>query len=363
MVERDRFGRRLALSVAEALPVDVRRARIDLLIHQAAREVLEPPIDLAIDERRRRRERQARRQLLQHVVTHLMIRRVRRLVLEIGADPGAKRLERVEVSQILGQLIVQRRHDALLDLFERHRIVHLTSGEIGDGIVVWVGQGELLGLADVDADHGFVEARRIRGGAELDRRLLVLIDRALDAFFVGTLALQLDDHRVAGLDDGAFDRFESRGALAQPLERLVHRFVLNGHRRTRRANLAQVARIEGGQHVEAGLEGERAAFFEHEILNVRRGHRLDAALDQRLADRLRDQIFGDVLHDLPAKSLAHDGGRHLARPESWNASGTAELGGGLADGLVDHRAWDFDHQVTACLADVYQFCFHVVGKS
>ena len=52
-----RLGRRLPLPLAELLPVDVRLHRIDLLFHQPPDELLDAPIDLAIEQRRRHVER------------------------------------------------------------------------------------------------------------------------------------------------------------------------------------------------------------------------------------------------------------------------------------------------------------------
>ena len=48
-------------------------ARIDLLFHQPPREVLEAPIDFALDERRRHVERHARGELLHQLGAHLAL--------------------------------------------------------------------------------------------------------------------------------------------------------------------------------------------------------------------------------------------------------------------------------------------------
>ena len=47
------------------------------------------------------------------------------------------------------------------------------------------------------------------------------------------------------------------------------------------------------------------------------GFKKDLALfDQRLTDRLGDQLFGDILHDLRFESLLDHVGRDLARTEA-----------------------------------------------
>src|SRR2546430_13252681 len=60
-----RFDGRLALAFAERLPVDAGLPRIDALVHHPPREILEPAIELAVDERRRELVRNPLRELLQ----------------------------------------------------------------------------------------------------------------------------------------------------------------------------------------------------------------------------------------------------------------------------------------------------------
>ena len=119
------------------------------------------------------------------------------------------------------------------------------------------------------ADHFGVEARRIRRRAELDADLLVLLGVAVLAVLVGALALEPDHHGVAGFDDAAFDRFEARVALAQALERLVDHLVVDRARRFGRLDGREVAGIETRHDVERRLEGQRLAFFEDQVLDVR----------------------------------------------------------------------------------------------
>ncbi len=93
--------------------------------------------------------------------------------------------------------------------------------------------------------------------------------------------------------------------------------------------------IEAGHDVERRLEGQRLAFFEDEVLDVGRLDRLDALFDERVADGLRDQVLGDVLHDLRLEALADHVGRDLAGAEAGDLRGAAELRGGVADGFVN----------------------------
>ena len=54
----------------------------------------------------------------------------------------------------------------------------------------------------------------------------------------------------------------------------------------------------------------------HDVPDVRRGDRLEAALAQRLADDARNQVVRDVVQDLVPVALLDDGRRHLAGPET-----------------------------------------------
>ena len=149
--------------------------------------------------------------------------------------------------------------------------------------------------------------------------VLVLVELTALAVLIRALALEADHHRVARFDGAALDRFVPRVAFAEALERLVDGLVFDGRRRLGRLDGAEVAGIETRDHVEGGLEGERLAFFEHQVLDVGRGNRLDAFFHQRVADRFRDQVLGDVLHDLRLEALADHVRRHLAGTEARDA--------------------------------------------
>ena len=79
------------------------------------------------------------------------------------------------------------------------------------------------------------------------------VGRGRHAVGAGGLALEVDDQRVA-LGHAALDRLEARGAFAQPLERLLHGVVVDGHRGASQLDVAEVARIERRHHVEGGGE-------------------------------------------------------------------------------------------------------------
>src|SRR5688572_20993499 len=107
----DGFARRLALALAERVPVDAGLAGIDLLLHEPAREVLDAAVDLALDERGGRVERHAGSELLHEPGAHLALGAVTRFVLEILPHARAQSLEAVELAEVLRELIVERRED------------------------------------------------------------------------------------------------------------------------------------------------------------------------------------------------------------------------------------------------------------
>ena len=77
--------------------------------------------------------------------------------------------------------------------------------------------------------------------------------------------------------------------------------------------------------------------------------------DERVADGLRHEMLGDVLHDLRLEALADHGRRHLAGPEAGNLRGAAQLRRGVADGFIDHRARHLDREIAACFVHVDNF--------
>src|SRR2546428_772412 len=78
----------------------------------------------------------------------------------------------------------------------------------------------------LEAEELLVEAGRIRFRAELDADVGVPVGRA-----PRVAPLEVHDQRVAVIDAAAFDRLEARRAIAQALQRELHRFVVDRARR------------------------------------------------------------------------------------------------------------------------------------
>ena len=166
----DRFARGVALALAERLPVDAGLPRVDVLVDQPAREVLEAAIDLALDERGRHLERHPRGELLHQLAR---ARRARPRAAPRARDPRGRAPAApssvLELAEILGELVVELGEDPALDALHRDGVVDRRVRELGDRVVGRIVNGERLGRADLEAEQLLVESGRVRLGAELDR--------------------------------------------------------------------------------------------------------------------------------------------------------------------------------------------------
>ena len=120
----------------------------------------------------------------------------------------------------------------------------------------------------------------------------------------------------------------------------------------------EVAEVERRHGLDGGRERERLSLFERDVLDVRRVHRLDAALLQRFIDGARNEAVHHVVEDLLLEPLLDERGRHLAGPEAGNAR---LLGVALGDAIdlgVDDVARDLDREGLLRVADVSEFGFH-----
>ena len=84
---------------------------------------------------------------------------------------------------------------------------------------------------------------------------------------------------------------------------------------------AVVAGVDLRHGLERGRERQGPAFFDLDVLDVRRRHRPDVALPEQVADDARHEVLGGLLEDLIPQPLAHQPGRRLARPEPGDAHG------------------------------------------
>jgi hypothetical protein len=289
-------------------------------------------------------------------------------VLEIRTHVRAQRLEGIKRPEILGQLVVELRHDALPDRFHRDLVADCGARELRNRVVGGIVHVESFRLSVRQADQFLIEPGRVRRRADLDGDVVVPIGMRFtwrrDAAVLRTRrrrSLEIDNDRVAHLHAAVFHRFVPRCALAKARQRFVHRSLVYLHVLLAEREPAVVARIDRRNGLEARCEFERLPLFDDHIADVRRVHRLHASRAQRLVDSAGDEAVGHVVQNLIAEALPHNFGRHLARTESRNACGAAVITRDLVDFGVDDRAGDFDDEALAGVADVYEFGFHDQG--
>ena len=174
---------------------------------------------------------------------------------------------------------------------------------------------ECLGRAGLEAEQLLVESRRVGFRAELDADVLVHVGAGV-RLATRVPPLEIEHDGVAVIDAASFDRLEPRRAIAQPLQRRLHRFVVDRIRRAPERDRREIAGIEWRDRVERRREGQRLAFFDCHVADVGRVDRLEAALAQRLVDGARNQVVRDVVQDLVLEALLDDAGRCLSRPEA-----------------------------------------------
>jgi hypothetical protein len=136
--------------------------------------------------------------------------------------------------------------------------------------------------------------------------------------------------------------------------------VFVDHRRTAsERETAIVAGVNGRDSFEARSELEWLALLDDDVSDIWGIYGFDAAGPKRFIHRPRDKAMRNVVENLIAKTLTDDLGGDLARPEAGDPCSSAVVFRYLIYLGVYHSAGDFDDEVFACVADVYEFGFHV----
>jgi hypothetical protein len=105
-------------------------------------------------------------------------------------------------------------------------------------------------------------------------------------------------------------------AIAQALQRAVHRLVVDRDRRALQRDRGQIAGLERRHGVEGRRERQRPPFLDRHVAHVRRVDRFHSAFAQRIVDRARNQVLGHVVEDLILEALLDDARRRLAGAEA-----------------------------------------------
>ena len=235
----------VALGRPELVPVDAGLPRIDLLLDQPPRELLDPAVQLVLHQHARApRTAPACASCASRSRAHLAVGLVRRLVLEVLPHARAQRRQRVEVAEVLRELVVQRRHDALLDGLQRHRVLAPRRPPSPARRSRPGSDRERRRRARPRARPG---ARRTPAGsprAQLDRHVLVRLGRRRASRAVSTCASRSTVRPVVAASGRPSTgskraaRWRSRSSVA------VHGRLLDRHRRLAQRDAAVVARIE-----------------------------------------------------------------------------------------------------------------------
>ena len=154
-------------------------------------------------------------------------------------------VERVELAEVLRELVVERRARRACGCRARSRCRRLRcppapaprSRRDSAAGTTWSSPA-------LEPGELGVESGRVRRRADLDGHAFVLFLLAGLAVLVERLALEIDDERVAIVGGAALDRLEARRAFAQPLERLVDGFVFDVDRRPPHFDRRELAGIE-----------------------------------------------------------------------------------------------------------------------
>ena len=170
---------------------------------------------------------------------------------------------------------------------------------------------------------------------------------------------EVDHGCIAVIEAAPFDRLESRGSLAQPLQRAVDGFFGDVDARTIQGDRGELARVERRYRVERRRERQRLTFFERDVADIGRVDRLDAALAQRVVDGARNKVVRDVVKNLILEPLLDDARRRFAWPETRNLRAPRVVARHTIDFGRDHVLRDLHAHVLARLVDVDEFRFHL----
>ena len=302
-------------------------------------------------------ERHARRQLLHQLGAHLALGRVPRLVLEVLAHARAQRVERLELAEVLRELVVELRQHAALDALHRHGIRRRRCpASSADRVVGRVVNREASWSRPASRPSSC--SSKPGGFALAPSSTLTSLCVSALAAGVAPLEIERDACRrrstprpSTGSNRAA--RSRSRCSACRPPRR---RRALDGAPQRDRRVVARARTPARVSNDAVNVSGWPSSTVTSRTSGVSTG--FDAALAQRLVDRARNQIVRDVVEDLLLEALLDDARRRLARAEARDARLARVVARDAIDLGVDDVARDFDAQVLARLVDVDEFGFH-----
>ena len=274
-------------------------------------------------------------------------------MLEVGADTRPERLDVLELTHVLGKLVVELRQVATLDRLHRDGIRDGGVRQLPVRVVRRERDGERLDAAVLETEQLFVESGRVGLGAVLDRHVLV---RVAGAGRIG--AVDVDGDHVAVDDAAVLNDVVAGRTLTQSLQRVVQRVVRHGGRLAGEGDGGEVAQLERRQRIERRGERQRPPFLDDDLADVRRTDRFEPLLTERGVDGTGHHLVRHVVENLVLVALADNPGGHLARTEARDARLARVVARDALDLGIDQVARDFNRQALAGFVDVDEFGFH-----
>ncbi len=165
---------------------------------------------------------------------------------------------------------------------------------------------------------------------DFERDLLVLFPLA--GFFVrdrfararvehGALELHepardVGDREISLLRRAPLDREKLRMGLENPRERLLDLGLVRLDRHVVDRKARVVAGLDRGPNVDVRAKRERFPILESEVFDAGPPERLNALFRDRATERVRDQVFEQLVSNLGGEPLSRDGLGNLSLPEA-----------------------------------------------
>ena len=310
------------------------------------------------------------RQRLEDLVPHVVVGILLGAFLKILPDPIPQRVQRLELAHFLGEVVVERQQLLAPHALDRRVVVDRRAGQLLHLVLRRVGDGERSRLTGGRAGQLCVESGRVGFRAELERDVLHdlgLVVRPAGRSLAGNLdqsgaarPRQIQEQRVAGPGRPILHRMPPGGALPELLEGPIDGADFEHRRRLPQREPGVVARIDRREGLEVRDERERAALLEHHIFDVRRRHRLQAALPEGVSDQLGNQVVGDVIQDLLPVTLLHHRGGHFTRPEPGDPGSARVTLRHAVDFGVEDVGGNFEREVLAGIGDFGELGLHPI---
>jgi hypothetical protein len=132
--------------------------------------------------------------------------------------------------------------------------------------------------------------------------------------------------------------------LAEFLDALIDVFLGDRRIGIGHFDAAVLAQLDFGDDFELGLEAQRLAVVEMDILYIGRADHVEVFGFELLLQELGDQIFQHLLPDIAGELLANDAGRGFAGPEAGEFGALLDVGRDASQLAfhIDDRDGDFE---------------------